>query len=105
MFRLFWGCNKKYCHWKSVTESIFYILCALWRWGARSALGRHVKAKHVKDVAQDMAKDVAQDVALEVLGAVDRGGRKRKGAYLGHRHLPAADSTPNTRVPPTPALR
>jgi len=42
----------------------FYIFRALWRWGARSALGRHVKDEHVKDAAQDMAQDVAQDVAV-----------------------------------------
>jgi len=34
-----------------------------------------------------------------------RGGREREGAYLAHRYLPAAEPTPNTRVPsPTLAL-
>ena len=34
-----------------------------------------------------------------------RGERGREGVYLPHRHLPAAEPKPNTRVsPPTPAL-
>ena len=61
-----------------------------------------------------MAQDVAEDVAEDVLGAAEdgsvtvlilpiaicRGGREREGAYLAHRHLPAAEPTPSSRMPP-----
>ena len=54
---------------------------------------------HVKDAAQDEAEDVTQDVAEDVLGAAED-GRKRKCVHSGTRHHPAAEPTPNTRIPP-----
>ena len=46
----------------------------------------------MKNAAQDVAEDVTQDVAEDMLGAT-------QGAHRGTRHFPAAEPTPNTRVP------
>ena len=55
----------------------------------------------MKDAAEDVAEDLTQEVAENVLGVAEDGGVKVLiAACHGTRHLPAAEPTPNTRMPP-----
>ena len=72
-----------------------------------------MRSEPVKDAAQDVTQDVTQNMAEGVLGATKDGNVKlfimkvlilptpntrvpthRGGAYLFHRHPPAAETTP-----------